>query len=505
MTQMFKAVYYPDYQKFHSSSRSLTIAFSQADRDVFEAVRHLSSEQIRRLLGASSYADLIGSATSGQRSMNSYCISKMRDSFGRQPEGTSPPLAIDPLQATFRGGAAEPGHNWYSYLEGYSPQFVRHVVEEFAPSARSVYDPFSGVGTTPMTVGGLGLRAYYSELNPFLRDLVETKFAVRVAPEDRRAEIAAKLRALSTSLEDELASVQPDARLRDAYISAFGKSRFFDDETLDAVLRARTLVDSVLKRDVLIGDLLTTAISNSLVPASLLQRAGDIRYKSARELERRPSLVGSVRLNLQMIASDVPLMHPLPIVPCLMSTDAKAVGDAPVQQIDAVVTSPPYLNGTNYFRNTKIELWFTRHVENAEDLAAFRRLAVTAGINDVSKDKGRSCVHETIANVVEKLESSAYDKRIPRMVAQYFTDMAKVFEGLRRHLTTGAVVAIDIGDSIYAGTHVATDRLLVDVLGSLGYRLSHDVTLRTRSSYNGAVLRQALLVFEYGRSRHAQN
>jgi len=26
--------------------------------------------------------------------------------------------------------------------------------------------------------------------------------------------------------------------------------------------------------------------------------------------------------------------------------------------IDAVITSPPYLNGTNYLRNTKIELWF---------------------------------------------------------------------------------------------------------------------------------------------------
>jgi len=39
------------------------------------------------------------------------------------------------LQATFRGGKGSPLHDWYPYLEGYSPDFVRSIITTFAPAA----------------------------------------------------------------------------------------------------------------------------------------------------------------------------------------------------------------------------------------------------------------------------------------------------------------------------------------------------------------------------------
>jgi hypothetical protein len=44
------------------------------------------------------------------------------------------------------------------------------------------------------------------------------------------------------------------------------------------------------------------------------------------------------------------------------------------------VTSPPYLNGTNYFRNTKIELWLLGFIENEQELKNLRREAISAGL-----------------------------------------------------------------------------------------------------------------------------
>ena len=75
--------------------------------------------------------------------------------------------------------------------------------------------------------------------------------------------------------------------------------------------------------------------------------------------------------------------------------------------------------------------------------------------------------------------------------------MMILFDGLKKHLVNGACVAIDIGDSIFAGVHVKTDDLLVNILSSIGYILEDKVLLRNRRSHNGQLLSQVLLVFRY--------
>ena len=57
-------------------------------------------------------------------------------------------------------------------------------------------------------------------------------------------------------------------------------------------------------------------------------------------------------------------------------------------------------------------------------------------------------------------------------------------------------MCIDIGDSIYAGVHVPTDDLLVEVAESLGLSTIERVHLRKRTSKGGQAVRQQLLVFE---------
>ena len=52
----------------------------------------------------------------------------------------------------------------------------------------------------------------------------------------------------------------------------------------------------------------------------------------------------------------------------LILSNAKNIGRVNELKISAIITSPPYLNGTNYFRNTKIELWFLRYLQYENDL-----------------------------------------------------------------------------------------------------------------------------------------
>ena len=46
--------------------------------------------------------------------------------------------------------------------------------------------------------------------------------------------------------------------------------------------------------------------------------------------------------------------------------DAKMINENDL--VDCVITSPPYLNGTNYIRNTKLELKLTDYILSEKDI-----------------------------------------------------------------------------------------------------------------------------------------
>ncbi|MDI6774551.1 MAG: DNA methyltransferase [Verrucomicrobiota bacterium] len=387
-------------------------------------------------------------------------------------------------------------HEWYPFLEGYSPKFVESVLRQFAPTASAVIDPFAGVGTTPITAARMGLKSYYCELNPLLQYLIETKAVVLSLDANTRARLAGEINDLRRNFARLLADSQPDFNLHCSYYMVFGKSRFFDEKVFENVLRARCLVDWVRCEKPLLGTFLEWAIVSSLVPASRLIRRGDLRFKNEDEMKRpKPDFLLAIDAVLRMIAADIQRIQTIPVPPECLCQNARRLSKLPPVEADCVITSPPYLNGTNYFRNTKVELWFIRALRGENDLRVYRDDAVTAGINDVILSGNMRLLTPDIEKVVADIQSRAYDPRIPRMVADYFADMGDVFSALHSHLEPGSCLAIDIGDSRYNDVHVPTDRLLAGVLADLGYEKQADIVLRQRCSRNGQPLKQVLLVF----------
>jgi hypothetical protein len=178
----------------------------------------------------------------------------------------------------------------------------------------------------------------------------------------------------------------------------------------------------------------------------------------------------------------------------LIANNARQLNEVPSYEADGVITSPPYLNGTNYFRNTKLELWYGRFLEGTT-LRSFRDEAITSGINDVGVAQGRRIVHDSIQTLFDKLSENAYDQRIPRMVAGYFEDMRLVLEGLKAGCRPGAAICVDIGDSRYGGIHVPTDEILASLGKDIGLDHVETLHLRKRMSKDGSALSQSLIVF----------
>ncbi|MCX5618671.1 hypothetical protein NQF86_08365 [Bombella sp. TMW 2.2543] len=406
-------------------------------------------------------------------------------------------IDIAPLDATFRDSNRAPLHSWFPYLEGYSPRFVQSVMQEYLPKARSILEPFAGSGTTPIVLGQLGIECAYSEANPVMAFIIQTKLEVLRMNRNERRYLSNRISVLNRHIPDLILKSREDTVIFDNYISAFGSSVYFDSGVFNTVLKLRTVVDKILEEDHILGKCLLLAVFAILIPVSRLKRAGDLRFKTSKELAvGSPCIMQMISERLMAQASDIALLDDL-YTPATFACDNAADLHKSVEGLwDGIITSPPYLNGTNYIRNARLELWFHRKIKSKVDLRSLRDKVITSGINDVDLKTEWRPVTAGVAHVVAELERKAYDQRISKMVGGYFHDMKVAMTAMAACLCKTGRLCIDIGDSIYAGVHVPTDDLLIEVAEGIGLCVVERVHLRKRTSKGGQPLHQQLLVFE---------
>lgn len=405
-------------------------------------------------------------------------------------------LSIAPKHVTHVGGKGEYLHDWYSYLEGYSSEFVRSMLQTYIPHASSILEPFAGVGTTPLTLGFQGVKTFYSEINPAMRKVIFSKLNAAALPKNKKAQLYEDIMTLSRDLPVLYLKYDADESLRRNYSLVFKSSVYFSDDMFTKLLKVRSLNHELMVKKPALGMALEIAVISRLILCSFLKRAGDVRFKTEKELLKGlPEFISSVQKQLVLLAEDCLRCPTSNAEAELVAHNAKQLHEIQPLHVDGVITSPPYLNGTNYFRNTKLELWYMGFLKTASCLRGFRDQVVTSGINDVTRNKGL-IVHPAAREVVSELEANAYDSRISKMAAGYFEEMGLVFKGLSKHLKPGGIACIDIGDSLYGGVHVPTHQILSEIAKDSDFATLDILTLRERRSKAGAPLTQSLIVLE---------
>ncbi len=482
--QLFKTISFPD-----NGPKTVTISFSQKEESLYTAISPLSSNDIRELIGVSSYALLSQMADNEHRT-----VSQQTKFLASKALSHKKILASE---VTFKAGKCEPFQRWYPYIEGYSPSFVKTLIETHNLKDTTIYEPFAGTGTTIFACDNKKLSCWYSEINPLLRFLISTKISIQSLSIPQRNLLAENfLKAYKSICLSKI-----DVALKKNYHNVFGKSKYFEDDTFDKILQYSQAIKQ--EQDSLIRNLLSIAVASILVPVSLLKKQGDLRFKTPKELATEQKSIEEVLpAKVNEIYEDILNFEYLLNVPhCCCTPNAKKVGEADCPEFGAVITSPPYLNGTNYIRNTKLELWFLGYLKSEEDMRFLRDEILTSGINDVKaayRDAFSICNHSPLLKeVVANLNVKAYDKRIPLMAVCYFNEMRQVFKGIASKLRDNATVLIDLGDSIFSGVHIPTDKILIEIFEQLGYHLQENHILRTRRSRNGSVLSQFLITFKY--------
>ena len=390
-------------------------------------------------------------------------------------------------------------HRWFPYIEGFSADFVQSLLDEFGKRHCRIYDPFAGTGTTVTVAAANGALAFYSEVNPLMRLVIDCKTNSLRNVANRHADLAKYFGAIRRKVANSLPSLE-DAQTEQS--EAFGSRKYFAGKRLIEIVAAKRAVDTVPAPAPAFQNMARLALAAIAVNCSEMKRAADLRYRTSKEAHPEDfSALAVFDDKLSHILDDVDETYSeLPTATCLSESCLELSNNE--NNIDLLITSPPYLNGTNYFRNTKLELWLTGLLESEDELGAHRTKALAAGINNISSRGRKPDRYDFVEKIASQLDEATYDQRIPELVRRYFSDSKVWLTNSFRVIRPGGTAVIDIGDSRFAGVHVPTDKLLAKIAESCGFVLSETRPVRKRKSKDGSPLQQVLLVLKKTRNKN---
>jgi hypothetical protein len=144
-----------------------------------------------------------------------------------------------------------------------------------------------------------------------------------------------------------------------------------------------------------------------------------------------------------------------------------------------VITSPPYLNAQDYFRNFKLEL----HV--LENILPFDIGEVRDGLIGTERGDLLGRISKEELTVLRKQipslpEIAAKSERLEQVVIRYCHDMGRAFDTIRKCIKPSGFLVLVCADNLIAGTRFPTWRVLQKMLEIRGFDLVDSFTDQIR-------------------------
>lgn len=245
-----------------------------------------------------------------------------------------------------------PNHSLCSYQGKLKPSIAYHLVKIFAPRGGKVFDPFAGTGTIPFEGALNGVTSWGMDLSPLAYYIASPKL--------HRNNVNTCL-AYINRLNDYIISTKLSKR----YVNnnkdfGFNKSikEYYHKDTFIEVLKARQFFQQnppeTSEEQLVLASLLHIlhgnrpyALSRKSHPIVPYAPSGDYVYKSLIEkLKNKVEKAASVQLPDCFVEGNIYLGDSTETWPC------------EIDDLDAIITSPPFFDSTRFYLVNWIRLWF---------------------------------------------------------------------------------------------------------------------------------------------------
>jgi len=365
-----------------------------------------------------------------------------------------------------------PFHRWYPFVEGFSSNFVKVIIDELDYKPSFCLDPFAGSGTTPLTCQQVGIKCYSFEVNPFLYDVMKVKFHKRYDGQ--------KLENIISRIDKNLLIYKrgwkyPKIETQTLFEREDLKKWIFNKEVAWGIFDIYNEIYKLSNTaEEMYKPLLKVALASNLVDVSNVFRNGKCLSYKRNWLNNGISRRG-VHKKFIGFCRDIILKDVLQIktnnngidnsVFCKEGDSRKLVNELEDRSIDLVITSPPYLNSRDYTDIYRLELWILGYLKKYKDERKLRKSTLRSHVQ-IAWHKEETLKIKQLEKVIKEIEKHRekfWNNSIPEMIKGYFVDMNIVLKNLYKKMKINSKVYINVGNSSYFNSIIETDTIIAEI------------------------------------------
>lgn len=404
-----------------------------------------------------------------------------------------------------------PFHGWYPFVEGFSEEFINGILEEV--NFKEVYclEPFSGSGTTPLTLQNKNMTCYSYEVSPFMFMLSRVKLRTDYTNNGFFQALACLEKSIKEAYKHESGLLKPPA-MSSMVDNGKRQKWLFHDEAMLGILDIKYAISTL--NDKKYKDLFKIALSSILLEVSNVYRNGKtVSYKKDWEniyISRK--MVHELlykQLNERFLPDIISLQTSKRISGRLFTNykncshgDVRLkINECPNDFFNLVITSPPYLNSRDYTDTYMVELWALDFVKSYESVKKLRESTIRSHVQVKWNSETILEIAElrTAYNNILEHKNEFWNGSIPDMISGYFADMDTLFSKIYLKMVKGGKIYFNVANSAYYGVHIPTDIIISQIAERNGFyvdeiRIARHITPSSQQKDLIQSLRESVIV-----------
>jgi DNA modification methylase len=407
---------------------------------------------------------------------------------------------------TFRNSKKSPIHSWYPYTQGFDERLVTELIADFGlPRSAVVLDPFGGVGTTGIACRKVGMKSILNDVSPLVHWISKVK--------NSEIDSGRIYGLLESGILKKGESYKKKIQLNPHLFTSFFENAY-EPDVLDKVLRTLAFIKD-LDEDNATQDFLRLMLLGRLESMSNIRKHGShYRYLNSE------TSVGLEKLNIPLFASQGSVydVFEQAIRRGLKDLDEtkfalpahstkSMLGDSKNLKIkpgvvDAVITSPPYLNRNNYIAQQKGELALLGFIEDSASYKELVRATLISHVEGTLPPSPKSSFPEIDLLINNIALTEGNNPKIPYMIAGYFQDMNEIFLEMWRVCKPGSKLAFVVGNARWGGVVIPVDHLLMQQAENLGFTPEKIIVTRYKGNspqqmrrFGRIAVRESIIIF----------
>jgi hypothetical protein len=352
-------------------------------------------------------------------------------------------IPVEHVQGSRNPWSARPVHRILTFSEhGMTEEVVSSFLRKAtAHKCETVFDPFVGSGTVLVEARKCGFRCIGQDANPWSIIVTSAKTRRPRISEDEMLDLIDGI--------NDCNSLVPTSTLR----------RYHTPGQIDKLGRLRWVVENGLRSD---KDLGLTILGKTCVQYSRMRKSPAPRFSHMRAKNSTSRIPTAFASHFLQALDDLDGTIDGHDVRLMIGDSSRSAPD----DVDGILTSPPFANNIDYIRHTQLELFWSGLARDSNGNGLLRSSQIPA-CEAAARQWKQGTTRKWILDRISNVESS---RNYATFLSQYFRAMEDHFVVVKDALTWEAWYTI--GDSYFAGVHIPTSQMLAKLARECGFTTS---------------------------------